>query len=146
MALMPLVMVSMGLLSDRVGRRPVMAAAATLAAVTSLPLFWLLHSPSPGWELLGQIGLMACIGAFIGCQPALMVESTPASVRCTLIATGYNVTLGLTGGVTPLVATWLVERTGNDYSPAYLIMAAAAVSAVAVLSFKESRGAALDKG
>ena len=51
----------------------------------------------------------------------------PWQVRCTAIALGYNVTLGVVGGLSPLVATWLVARTANNYSPAFMIMAAAAV-------------------
>jgi MHS family proline/betaine transporter-like MFS transporter len=67
----------------------------------------------------------------------------PAEVRCTAIAVGYNVTLGVVGGLSPLVATWLVARTANDYSPAFMIMAAAAVSFLALLSFKETFRASL---
>ena len=78
------------------------------------------------------------VGTFIGCQPALMVEAVPGQVRCTAIALGFNVTAGLAGGLSPLVATWLVHRTDNNYSPAFMIMAAAAISFIAILNFKET--------
>jgi MFS transporter, MHS family, proline/betaine transporter len=42
------------------------------------------------------------------------------------------------GGLSPLVATWLVERTGNEIAPAFLIMASAAVTFVTLFYFKES--------
>ena len=42
------------------------------------------------------------------------------------------------GGLTPIAATWLVARTGDDLSPAYMIMAAAAVSTVALLFVPET--------
>jgi MFS transporter, MHS family, proline/betaine transporter len=42
------------------------------------------------------------------------------------------------GGLTPLAATWLVERTGDEIAPAFLIMAAAAVSFLSVLQFRET--------
>jgi MHS family proline/betaine transporter-like MFS transporter len=58
-------------------------------------------------------------------------------VRCTAIALGYNVTLGIVGGLSPLVATWLVARTADQLAPAFMIMIAAAVSFLAVLSFRE---------
>ena len=141
--LLPL-MVATGWLSDRIGRRPVMMAAAAFAMVAAWPLFWLMHSPDPAMELLGQLGFVLAVGAFIGCQPALMAEATPAGVRCTAIALGFNVTTGIAGGLTPLAATWLVERTANDYSPAFMIMAAAAVSFLALLSFRETFRAPLD--
>ncbi len=68
----------------------------------------------------------------------LVVESAPARIRCTAVALGYNLCLGVIGGLTPLVATWLVERTQDELAPAYLIMAAAVVSFAAVLCFKET--------
>ena len=93
---------------------------------------------------LGQMGFVLSVGTFVGTQPTLMVEAAPAAVRCTAIALGYNVTLGVVGGLSPLAATWLVNRTGNDYSPAFMIMAAAAISFVAALaSFKETSKASL---
>ena len=76
-----------------------------------------MHSADDAVVLLGQLGFVLAVGTFIGCQPAIMVEAVPAEVRCTAIAVGYNVTLGVVGGLSPLVATWLVERTANDLQP-----------------------------
>lgn len=131
-------MVLMGWLSDRYGRRPLMLGAAALGVVGALPFFWLMHQGHPSLILLGQLGFVLSVGAFIGAQPALMVEAVPAEIRCTAIALGYNVTLGILGGFSPLVATWLVHRTENDFSPAFMIMAAAAVSFAAILRFEET--------
>lgn len=139
-----LMLVVMGWLSDRIGRRPVMLASTAFAFVTAWPLFWLMHNANPAIELLGQLGFVLAIGTFVGCQPAVMVEAVPWQVRCTAIALGYNVTLGIVGGLSPLVATWLVERTANDYSPSFMIMAAAAVSFFASLTFKETFRARLE--
>jgi MHS family proline/betaine transporter-like MFS transporter len=140
--LLPL-MVVMAWLSDRIGRRPVMLAATGFAVVAAWPLFWLMHQPDPFVVLMGQLGFALAVGAFIGTQPVIMVEAAPAAVRCTAIALGYNLTLGVIGGLSPLAATWLIERTGNDYSPAFMIMAAAAASFFALLAFKETYRAPL---
>jgi MHS family proline/betaine transporter-like MFS transporter len=40
--------------------------------------------------------------------------------------------------MTPLAATWLVERTGNEITPALLIMAAGAVTFLTLLGFRET--------
>ena len=67
-----------------------------------------------------------------------MVEAAPVQVRCTAVALGYNICLGVIGGMTPLAATWLVNRTGDEIAPAFLIMAAAAVTFMTILGFRET--------
>jgi MFS transporter, MHS family, proline/betaine transporter len=145
MAILLPVMMAMGWLSDRIGRRPILLGATALGLIGAWPLFWLMHEADPALVLLGQLGFVLAVGAFVGTQPTIMVEAVPANVRCTTIALGYNVTLGVVGGLSPLVATWLVERTANDYSPAFMIMAAAAVSFLALLTFRETFRAPLEK-
>jgi MHS family proline/betaine transporter-like MFS transporter len=129
-------MVLAGWASDRYGRRPILMASTVLGFLTALPLFWVMQHPS--LALLGQFGLMLVVSPFIGALPALLVESAPPRVRCTAVGLGYNICLALTGGTAPLVATWLVERTGNELSPAFVVMAAAAVSFTALLWAEET--------
>lgn len=137
-------MVAMGALSDRLGRKPILLAATVLAFVSAVPLFWLMHQDQPLLIQIGQLGFVLSVGMFLGTQPTLMVEEVPAAIRCTAIALGYNVTLGIVGGLSPLIATWLVERTGDDLTPAFMIMAAAVISFLSALTFRERSGMSLD--
>jgi MHS family proline/betaine transporter-like MFS transporter len=138
MALLLPVMIATGLLTDRFGRKPFLLLACGLAFVGAIPLFRLLNHYSVVDAQLGQLGLMLTVGLFCGVQPTIMVEAAPPRVRCTAVALGYNICLGTIGGVTPLVATWLVQRTGNEITPALLVMAAAAVTFATVLTFRET--------
>ena len=135
--LLPVVMAA-GFLTDRVGRKPILLLACILGFVGAVPLFLLLNHPSAVLAQLGQLGLVAVIGLYGGTQPALMVEAAPLPVRCTAVALGYNITFGVVGGLTPLAATWLVDRTGDEIAPAFMIMAAAAVTFLTVLRFRET--------
>ncbi len=132
------VLLGMGWLSDRIGRKRLLMAATTLGFAGALPLFWLMHHPDPVLVLLGQMGFVLTLGTCLGIMPAIMVEATPRPVRCTAIALGYNVTFGILGGLTPLAAAWLIDRTAMDLSPAYMIMAAAAISFASLLFYRES--------
>jgi MHS family proline/betaine transporter-like MFS transporter len=58
-----------------------------------------------------------------------LVEAAPPQVRCTAVSLGYNICLGVIGGLTPLAATGLVERTGDEIAPAFLMTASVAVTA-----------------
>ena len=67
-----------------------------------------------------------------------MVEMFPAEVRCSASAIGYDLCIGLFGGTTPLIATYLVQRTADDFSPVYYLMATAALSFVILLRLPET--------
>ena len=132
------VLIAVGWLSDRIGRKPLMLLASMGGLIGALPLFWLLNHQSELLAQLGQLGLVLLTGVYYGSLPAVLVEAAPPTVRCTAVALGYNLCMGLFGGLSPLVATWLVERTGDEIAPAFLIMAAAAVTLVTLFWFRET--------
>jgi len=132
------IMLAAGWLSDRFGRKPLMLASAALGFVLALPLFWVMLNPA--LALLGQLCIVLIIGPYIGVTPALLVEMAPTRVRCTAVALGYNLCLAVTGGTTPLIAAWLVDRTATEISPALLIMLGAAITTAALLCTKETAG------
>jgi len=138
MVLLMLVMLASGWLSDKVGGRPVLMVSAALIFIFAWPFFWLMHSSHELLIQAGQFGFAITIGGYLGAQPAYMVSVIPAAVRCTAAGLGYNITLGLAGGLSPMAATWLVNRTHDDLSPAYLIMLAALLSWWSVRSLPKS--------
>jgi MHS family proline/betaine transporter-like MFS transporter len=138
MAVLLPVMIATGLLTDRFGRKPFLLLATGLGFVGAMPVFWLLNHPSALLAQLGQLGLVLMVGIYCGTQPTIMVEAAPAQVRCTAVALGYNICLGIIGGLTPLAATWLVKRTGDETAPAFLVMAAAAITLMTILQFRET--------
>ena len=135
--LLPTVIVA-GLLSDRFGLKPLLLLSTLLGLVGALPLFWLLNHPSIALAQVGQLGFVLIIGIYLGTLPAVVVEAAPPSLRCTVVSLGYNTSFGVTGGLTPLVATWLVTRTGDEIAPAFLIIASAAVTFIATVSLRET--------
>lgn len=137
MVLLPAQLAS-GWLSDRFGRKPVLMLSTALAVIVALPLFWVMYHPSPVMVQLGQMGFSVIIGLFSGTLATTMVESTPSRIRCTALGLGHNAILGAVGGLTPLVAAWLVWRTADELAPAYLIMVAAAVSFFGAWRTKET--------
>jgi MHS family proline/betaine transporter-like MFS transporter len=129
-----------GALSDRVGRKPPLVAACALLFVLAWPLFWLMHHPDPRLALAGQVAFALPIALFIGVGPVAMTELFPARVRCSAVSIGYNLALALFGGTTPLVATWLIDATGDPLAIAWYLMAAAAVSLAVIVGLRETKG------
>lgn len=131
-------MIAAGWLSDRIGRKPPLIAALVAGFIGAVPFLWLMHHPAPALIVVGQLGFVLAVAPALAVQPALLVESTPPAVRCTVIALGFNVTAGILGGFAPLAAAWLVHRSGVDLSPAFIVMAVAALSFLAALTFRET--------
>lgn len=121
-----------GYLSDRFGRRALMMVGSVGTLLFALPLWLLMHEQSLPVVFLGQLGFAAFNA--IGWALALTVlsEMVPTRVRCSAVSLGYNLCLAIFGGTTPLVATYLVSRTSDDFAPAYYAMAAALVSIVVI--------------
>jgi MFS transporter, MHS family, proline/betaine transporter len=132
-----------GALSDHVGRKPVLLAATAGMLMMAWPLFWMLHHRDISVVLLGQLGFAVLSACFWGTIPATMVELVPSRLRCTVLSVGYNTGMAILGGLTPMVAVYMIKRTHDDLSPAFLLMAAAAISLVVILGVRETYKSAL---
>lgn len=58
------------------------------------------------------------------------VELMHRGVRCTGLAFAYNLSVGVFGGLTPMVVTWLTVSLKRSAAPGYWMAAGAAISAI----------------
>lgn len=129
-----------GMLSDRYGRRKVLLSASASFLVFTVPAFYLLDTGSFAVILLVQVLLGAMLTLNDGTLPSFLAEMFPTKVRYTGFAVSFNLSNAIFGGTAPLVATWLIATSGSNLAPGWYLMAAAAVSLVAVvLSAETSR-------
>ena len=113
-----------GWASDRVGRRPVLMVGLGAFALLAYPLMSLMAGGQTSGLAIGWVGLALLLAVPGGVMPATMAELAPWRVRCTVLSVAYNIGMALLGGTTPLVAAWLVARTGLTLAPAlYLAIA-----------------------
>jgi MHS family proline/betaine transporter-like MFS transporter len=139
MVILICVVLGVARLSDRIGRKPILAGAAIGLLLFAWPLFELMRTGDVFYVFLGQLGFTLLIGSFGSVNPIVLCEVFPRHVRCSAVSAAYNISVGLAGGTAPAVATWLIEATGNVSMPAFYIMLCAAISAAAALSLRESR-------
>ncbi|MFB7176001.1 MFS transporter [Streptomyces sp. NPDC056254] len=127
-----------GLLSDRVGRRPVMLAGALGIAVLAHPLLDLLQSPgvSPQTRAAAVLAAGALVGLLAGPGPAMLAEMFPRRVRCTGLGLSYSLANAVFSGCAGLIVTTLTARTGDTAVPAHYAAGACAVSAAALLTLR----------
>ncbi|TDT41277.1 MHS family proline/betaine transporter-like MFS transporter [Streptomyces sp. BK208] len=140
MALMMIVQPFAGALTDRVGRRPVIAAGCAGFLLLSVPALLLIREGSLLAVALGMGALGMLLVCFTASMPSALPALFPTRVRYGSLSIGFNVSVSLFGGTTPLVVTALIGATGNMMMPAYYMMAAAVVGGVAVWFMTESAG------
>ncbi|MFI5976877.1 glycine betaine/L-proline transporter ProP [Streptomyces sp. NPDC051452] len=140
MALMMIVQPFAGALTDRIGRRPVIAAGCAGFLFLSIPALLLIRQGSLVAVALGMGALGMLLVCFTAAMPAALPALFPTRVRYGSLSIGFNVSVSLFGGTTPLVVTALIGLTGNMMMPAYYMMAAAVVGGFAVWRMSECAG------
>lgn len=128
------------ILSDRIGRMPLLYFVSIGTFLFAWPLWWLMHQESFVSILAAQMGFAVLYGVGFAVVYVTMAEMFSTQIRCSGVAISFNLCLGLFGGTTPLVATYLVARTADDFVPAYYLMAAAVLSFVALRRLPERAG------
>lgn len=130
----------LGVVCDRIGRRPTMIASALLLGVLAVPGYLLAENGTFGSALSAQV--MLAVGAVTAnvVTAVLLCEVFPTRVRYTASAVTYNVAYAIFGGTAPFVATWLIASTGNRLAPAIYITIVAAVAFVVALLTPETAG------
>ncbi|MEU2869680.1 MFS transporter [Streptomyces olivoreticuli] len=127
-----------GALSDRVGRRPVMAAGAGLVVLLAFPLLRAVQGGGTPPVVRGLAVLLAgaVVGLMAGPGPAMLAEMFPARVRCTGLGLAYSLANAVFSGCAGLIVTELTDRTADADIPAYYAMATCAVSGATLLTLR----------
>lgn len=125
-----------GVLSDRIGRKPILITAAAGAILTAYPVMsWLTANPSFAHLLMAELWLSFLYAGYNGAMVVYLTEIVPASVRASGFSLAYSLATCI-GGFTPALCTWLIGATGDKAIPGLWMTAAALSGLVAALAAK----------
>jgi MHS family citrate/tricarballylate:H+ symporter-like MFS transporter len=101
----------MGAVTDRYGRRGVLAIFSALTLLTAYPvLAWLVGQPTFGNMLMVLLWLSFLYGSYNGAMVVALTEIVPRDVRTAGFSLAYSLATAIFGGFTPLISTWLIDH------------------------------------
>ena len=126
-----------GYISDYVGRRKVMLIAAMSLFCVAIPVFWLLSQNSYIDLIVAYLIFVIPFSAALGPASGAMSELFPTKVRYTGFGLSRNIASAISGGMAPVVCTWLIRSTGLPFIPGVYVMFWALVSIIALCKIKK---------
>lgn len=129
------------LLSDKIGRRPVMITGAILGVIGIWPMFALIQNGSTGLMLLGFIIGNPLVQALMyGPMGAWMGEMFSTKTRYTGLSLSYQMATTLGAGFAPLIATGLMAAgSGSTTLLAVFFCGLCVVSVIAFIIAKDRK-------
>ncbi|TGR64739.1 MFS transporter [bacterium M00.F.Ca.ET.194.01.1.1] len=141
--------VFIGALSDRIGRRKLIITGLLAAAVLYVPIYQGITAAVEAQNYALVTALIVAQLVFValvyGPMAAFLVELFPARLRYTSLSLPYHIGTGVFGGFVPLISLSLVAYTGNIYAGLSYPIVIAALTA-AVNAFCLPAGAAVNEG
>ncbi|SDH84183.1 MFS transporter [Nonomuraea jiangxiensis] len=128
----------LGMLSDRVGRKPMLIAFGLGFLILPVPLLSLI-SDSFGSLLAVQLVGMVFLGCFTSISAAVNSELFPTRVRAAGAGFPYSLTVALFGGTAPLIGTALQDAGNVGFFPYYMSALALISTLVYVFVLRETK-------
>ncbi|OLZ56294.1 MFS transporter [Amycolatopsis keratiniphila] len=145
--LMLILIVPVGMLSDRIGRKPILITCCASFLVLPIPAFSLMGAAADdrnAWQLmLGLVMIAVPLVLILAVLAATLPAMFPTQERYSGFSIGYSVSTAAFGGTASYIIGSLVNSTGDNLWPAYYLMGAAAIAAIPILLLPETAGVSL---
>jgi MHS family proline/betaine transporter-like MFS transporter len=109
-----------GYYADYIGQRKLILVSVFGVMVLSYPLFLLLETRSLSLILLVQVVMAITFGGIQGVIMAITGSLFDASVRFMGISLSFTIPTAIFGGLSPILASYLIYTTGNNLAPVIL--------------------------
>ncbi|WP_408631792.1 MFS transporter [Methylocystis borbori] len=105
-----------GVMSDRIGRRPMLIAFGLLGTILTTPLLTAIQNTRSAWA---AFALICCawliVALYTSINAVVKAELFPAAIRVTGVALPYAATVSLFGGSAEYVALWFKARGHENW-------------------------------
>ena len=134
-----------GAVSDRIGRKPVMATFGLLGVVFTVPLFTALETvQSPFTAFLLVMAALVIVTGYTSINAVVKAELFPAHIRALGVALPYALANTLFGGTAEYVALWFKDQ-GIEQAFYWYVTGMIGLSLIVYLSMRDTKRHSLIK-
>ncbi|MEW1718419.1 MFS transporter [Streptomyces sp. NPDC093109] len=134
-----------GMLSDRVGRRPLLIGFGVGCAAGTYPIMTALGGVTSFWAALGlSVLALTIVSGYTSISAVVKAELFPTRVRALGVALPYAIANALFGGTAEYVALWFKDGGHETYFFWY-VSGCALISLVAYVLMPDTRAAAMSR-
>ncbi|MEZ0182774.1 MFS transporter [Flavobacterium oncorhynchi] len=103
-----------GLLSDKIGRKPLLLAFGILGTLATYPLLSAVSGASEKWEAFGYIMIaLIIVSGYTSINAVVKAELFPTEIRALGVGFPYSVTVAIFGGTAEYIALWF-KNVGHE--------------------------------
>lgn len=134
-----------GMLSDKIGRKPIILWSRILTLLLIYPMFVLLTTHLSLMTLYASVFVMSILLAF-NATPSILVcaEIFPSRVRATGLSIVYSLSVAIFGGFAQMIVTGLIKWSGSLLAPAFYVIVTMVISLIGIFMIKETAGTELE--
>jgi MHS family alpha-ketoglutarate permease-like MFS transporter len=130
---------AVGALSDRIGRKPVMAGFGVLGLLFTVPIFTALEHVRSAWAAFGLVmAALAIVSGYTAINAVVKAELFPAHIRALGVALPYAIANALFGGTAEYAALWFKDA-GIERAFYWYVAAMIGLSLIVYLRMRDTR-------
>lgn len=135
-----------GLLSDKIGRRPLLIGFGVLGTLATVPLLTMLSHAETQWQAFGLMMIaLLIVSGYTSINAVVKAELFPAKIRALGVGFPYSVTVAIFGGTAEYIAL-AFKNAGNESYFYWYVSGCVFISLLVYVLMKDtSRDSIMDK-